>query len=595
MRSTVAFAVGMTLLVAAPASAATDPLAALKSSCASRTSTDAKRPVGYRLCAAKLASFDGTGLDATLTLPPRGATRGRLPLLVFLHGLLSDKGEYLSATRAGTGADRKDAAYKTIRFNNVWFASRGYAVLNYTARGHGASGGSIELASRKVEVRDTQYLTGLLVDDPQLGVNRGRVGVVGSSYGGGQAWLLLTTRGAGAPEYGSWRSPAGRLVKLAAVVPTYTWTDLLYSLVPNGRQRTDRIVDSKTANRPLGIGKQTLLDGFVLTSQGKLPQRTLGWLARLNAGEPYAESDPIVAESRRELTEERSAYFQDGFFDALRAGTQRRIPVLAGQGWTDPIFAPIEAVRMYRRLRSVSPGYPIGLYFGDFEHLTALVKLRDLSTLHDLATRLLDRVLRKRGPAPSYDVRSAQSSCDKARFGPVVRAADWDALAPGRTALKLAGPKTTVSPLSDPRASALDPVLVSLQKGRGCLTAAAGSPPGAASWPLDVPAGTTTIGAPLLKLRVTSLAPDLELNARLWDVGPDGARTLVTRGAYRVVSPKPAGEDVEYELWGNHWRVEPGHRLELEVVQDDSTYLRRDNFAGSATIEGGELVLPTRG
>ena len=51
--------------------------------------------------------------------------------------------------------------------------------------------------------------------------------VLGSSYGGGQAWLLLTTRGEGVRQYGTWRSPAGAAVRLAAVVPQYTWTDLL--------------------------------------------------------------------------------------------------------------------------------------------------------------------------------------------------------------------------------------------------------------------------------------------------------------------------------------------------------------------------------
>ena len=249
---------------------------------------------------------------------------------------------------------------------------------------------------------------------------------------------------------------------------------------------------------------------------------------------------------------------------------------------------------MYNRLRAVSPGYPIGLYFGDFEHLTALVKLRDLSTLHDLGTRMLDNVLRKRGRRPDYAVRSAPTWCDPNRFGPVVRARDWISLAPGRLRVPLAGPKSTTSPLLDPRAPGLDPVAVSLQRGRGCLTATQGSPPGAASWDLGVAAGTTIAGAPLLRLHVQSLASDLELNSRLWDVAPGGTRSLVSRGAYRLVSPKPAGEDVEYELWGNHWILEPGHRLELEVLQDDSSYLRRDNVAGTATIESGELVLPTR-
>ena len=62
-----------------------------------------------------------------------------------------------------------------MRWNNVWFASRGYAVLNYSARGHGDSGGQIGLASRDVEVRDTHHLTGLLVDDARLRA-RGRGG-----------------------------------------------------------------------------------------------------------------------------------------------------------------------------------------------------------------------------------------------------------------------------------------------------------------------------------------------------------------------------------------------------------------------------------
>src|SRR3712207_5234796 len=114
----------------------------------------------------------------------------------------------------------------------VWFASRGYAVLNYSARGHGESGGQINLASRDFEVRDTQHLTGLLVDRarPLARIDRKRIGVIGGSYGGGQTWLLMTTRPDPKLDFGTWRSPAGRLVTLGAVVPMYTWSDLLYAL-----------------------------------------------------------------------------------------------------------------------------------------------------------------------------------------------------------------------------------------------------------------------------------------------------------------------------------------------------------------------------
>src|SRR3954453_6955951 len=79
----------------------------------------------YRICEGKLASFDGTQLDATVTVP---VAARHPPLGVFLPGLLADKREYLSADRAGPGS------YKTVHWNNRWFASRGWAVLNYSAR-----------------------------------------------------------------------------------------------------------------------------------------------------------------------------------------------------------------------------------------------------------------------------------------------------------------------------------------------------------------------------------------------------------------------------------------------------------------------------
>ena len=161
-------------------------------------------------------------------------------------------------------------------------------MLNYSARGHGGSAGSIELASKAVEVRDARRLIGLLVDAGGLvRIDPRKVGVIGSSYGGGQAWLLMTTREDDALPFGQWRSPAGKRVRLAAVVPDYTWTDLVYSLVPNGRQRSEGVVDSATANTPLGVPKLSLIDGFLASAGSRLPSEAYGWLARTTAGEPY--------------------------------------------------------------------------------------------------------------------------------------------------------------------------------------------------------------------------------------------------------------------------------------------------------------------
>ncbi|HKP89616.1 MAG TPA: CocE/NonD family hydrolase [Thermoleophilaceae bacterium] len=523
-------------------------------------------------------SFDGTPLDVTLTLPAKATSR-RLPLVAFLHGFLADKSEYLSRTRAGRGR------YQTVHWNNIWFASRGYAVLNYSHRGHGESGGDIELASRDYEVRDAQFLTGRLADagSSLARIDPSKVGVIGSSYGGGQAWMLMTTRRDPSLQYGTWRSPRGKLVKLAAVVPTYTWTDLLYSLVPNGRHRVSGHL-REAARNPTGIAKQTLLDGFLASAGTRLPQQVYSWLTRVNAGEPYDEpNDPLVQEAKRALTNDRSAYYQGGYFDALRAHRVRRVPVLAGQGWTDPIFPAIETLRMYTRLRRASPGYPIQIYFGDFEHLTALVKIPDLAVLHGLGNRLFDHYLRGRGRRPRFDVRAAVSNCDPKAFGPVYRAKRFSGLAGGIEQFAFEGlPQQTVSKLSpDPF---VDPVVLSQVNGRGCITRGPETTPGAAYYTLRVEPGTTIVGLPRLTIRYRATAPDFELNSRLWDVAPGGARTLVTRGAYRG-GPSLGPATVTYEMFGNAWRVRPGHVLQLELLQDDSTFLRTDNVPSTVTIE----------
>jgi predicted acyl esterase len=595
------------------ATARADDLDALRASC--------KADRGVTLCAGAVPSFDGTALDATVTLPEGPAPRGGRPLVVFLHGLLADKGEYLSDTAEGTGPDRGGNAYKTIRWNNRWFAARGYAVLNYSARGHGASAGSIELASKNVEVRDARRITGLLADAPWMALNPARIGVIGSSYGGGQAWLLLTTREDDGHPFGAWRSPGGRELRLAALVPGYTWTDLVASLLPNGHEDSRAVTDPATADAPLGVAKQTLLDGFIATAGDRLPTYVRRWLLRTNAGEPYdPASDTTLAEAKNALTLDRSAYFQDGYFAALEsdaaararvfarrarcrrtrskkrcarahrmpARRQFRVPVLAAQGWTDPIFAPIEAVRMYTRLRALSPGYPIGMYLGDFEHLTALVKLPDLAAMHDDGTLLLDRALRGRGPKPRHDVRSAVTDCDPGAFGPILRAPTWDALAPTAVTYELAGPKLLTSAATEGRGSEIDPVVASSSRGRGCLTTT--TQPSAAAWTVTPQRPFTMAGLPRLTIDLRMTGGDATLISRLWDVAPDGRATLVTRGALRL-KPAPTGP-VATEMFGNAWAFKPGHQLQLEFTQTDATFFRPDNQPSSIAVDAVRLELP---
>ena len=251
---------------------------------------------------------------------------------------------------------------------------------------------------------------------------------------------------------------------------------------------------------------------------------------------------------------------------------------------------------MYDRLRSARRRYPIQLYLGDFEHLTSIARVADLAYFHRLGNKLLDRALRRRRGRVRFDVRSAATQCDPSRFGPVVRAKSFRRLARRRIDFELPGPREAVSPAPDPRRGvAVDPLVQSLRRGRGCLTTRLGPGPGVASWSVPVGRGFTLRGMPRLGLSFRTAASDLELNSRLWDVDPGGTETLVTRGAQRVLRPDPAGTTVSYELFGNHWRFQPGHRLLLELAPDDSPYLRRDNFPALVTVDAARLTLPVRG
>ncbi|HZA20321.1 MAG TPA: hypothetical protein VE889_05640, partial [Actinomycetota bacterium] len=333
----------------------------------------------FRICKGKVATPDGAArLDADVTLPPRG--RGPFPLVVLMHGIGGSKTSYESTTIKGAG--------ERHHLSNLWFASRGYAVLNFTSRGLDTGrlreGGNVagstcvddeiqsvdhddelyeddpaclaQLSHLNYEVRDTQYLIGRLVDGTLLdaggvGVARRRIGVVGVSYGGGPAWILT--------QRNVWRSPRGSRVRLAAAVPIITWTDLVSALLPNGRGRDDAVAEPDVEARrtqPPGVLKQSLMAALYLalnatsTKPFQLTDYFNTWYERVLMGEPYA--DEIAADAIHKLLTNRSAYYI-----SKRGGF--RTPTLAVQGFTDLLFSALEPLRMYQRLRTEDEGAPM--------------------------------------------------------------------------------------------------------------------------------------------------------------------------------------------------------------------------------------------
>ncbi|MGH2972487.1 MAG: CocE/NonD family hydrolase [Gaiellaceae bacterium] len=552
--------------------------------------------VSYMKCSGKIASFDGIGLDTDISIPVAATRAG--PTLVMLHGWSQDKTFWEADTAAGDGAG-------SWHWNNVWFVSKGWIVVNYTARGFQQSCGMTDqdanctpngythLADRRFETRDSQTLLGKLVDagiaDPK------KLATTGDSYGGGQSWLLATSL--------PWQSPNGVKLQLAAAVPMYGWTDLLDSLAPNGRA-TPAIDQSAPQNVPLGIAKASYTAGLYAVGRaeanGRYDENPLDFgtnldeqTARIDQGEPY---DPSIDPELQQIVDSytyRSAYDATDYFDALKARTVHPVPVLSIQGWTDPLFPPVQTLQMVRKLKAVDPSYPVQMVFGDVGHSNAENPAWQWQPINTLAYGFLEaNVLGKKALAPAQQAYAFQTECG-ATTGPAPIAGQWDSLASSSVALTSTTAKTTSSVDPNPADGVdSDPIANS-----GCLSESSSTTdPGAAYYSFPS-TGEHLLGLPIVRLPYTLTGQDATVAFKLWDEKPDGSKTLVTRGDYRLSTSAgdPATGVLKTYLYGNDWVFPAGDTIVLQVTQNDAPYLRPDNEPSAIDWSGVSLDLPTYG
>jgi X-Pro dipeptidyl-peptidase (S15 family)/X-Pro dipeptidyl-peptidase C-terminal non-catalytic domain len=580
------------------------------------------------------ADPDGyVALDVDVSIPTTPPPAGGYPLIAFMHGCC-----------AGTKTDWERGTFDSPRehwhYNNAWFASRGYVVLNYTARGfrNGTQGstGQTQLDSRQFEINDFQYLAGLIADDSFFSVNPQKVVATGGSYGGGFSWLALTD-----PK---WSSPGGRDMKLAAVAPRYGWTDLVYSLIPNGRHSQQwwdlPAFDGSDTTDPLGTPKQSLTSvlfgsGFIGTT---FPPYIVDAFTCLNQPDPY-ETNPLcqstINNTLPEFISDRSAYYQNGFFKKIARNPSYRIPVFNAATLTDPLFTPIENLRMSNRLHRAVRNYPIQQYFGDYEHFVQnkakewgdvcgadhhVCNLADYAggdvnaTPNGLlrtgvTTRLnkfIDYYAQPSGdpspPRPKFDVTASLQICPQNADanhpadepGDTYTGSRFSRLAPYNLRLAMSGDQSTVNDAEpNPHATQADPIVNAFFNGSRCPVATAPAGPGVAVYDGDPLASTVTmIGATTLSIDYdATTSAGLQLNSRLYDVFPDGTAVMVDRGVWRATD---AHGTVTYELHGNGGRFPAGHKIRIEVAQDDAQFVKPSAIPSSAVIHGVRLEIPIR-
>ena len=516
-------------------------------------------------------------LDVTVLTTDPAVAR---PAVVLAHGF------------GGTKDDLADTA-RTL-------AQDGYAVITFTARGFGASGGLIHLNHPAYEGADARRIVDLAAARPEVLKAGGDpvVGFAGASYGGALALLV-----------------AGLDPRVDAIVPAFTWNRLDQALFPQYRVAgaADSLADVTPVGGP-GVFKQ-------------------GWASRLFTGAGRSGNrgptgtDPVcgrftaelcsgyrrVAETGRPspaLLDLLAESGPDPVLGAVRAPTS----IVAGED--DTLFPLDQADANLRGLPASTPvrlTWVAGGHDGDLSLDALLTDLRGWfgryldggagSAAADPAFTVLvpETPLVGRGGVRDPETRVAATY--PGRDGPV-----------GERRLALHGDAQTIvaPPGGEPAA------LTNLPGG-----GARGEAAGAAGYPLGVLPGQSAtfttapvagpvpvIGSGRVELVVTSSAESATLFVSLWDLGPDieGEATagggLVPSTAvlpHRTVAPvrlsgltpgQPSRVTVALPAVAHQVPVE--HRLQVVIATTDQAYARPDQPAVHSVALAGEpvLVLP---
>lgn len=607
---------------------------------------------GVRHCAndgdaLRVPSFDGVPIDVDVTLPPTGD--GPWPTLVMINGLGGDKSQLqgnveppssgpLADLSGGQADTPPPLPPNTTRYDNLWYAANGYAVVNLATRGFGGScgfgalgvgtqggaklqtgpcaDGFVRIGDARYEARDVQHLLGLLVDQ---GISLPTAnGATGFSYGGGISAILGKLRdrvmcdgadrgdlcdGAADGEFVPWTSPDGTPMAMGAVYGQWLWTDLLGSVLPNGRYVDLDTSTIDDVTDPIGVYLKSYIDALLLLSESRGYVQNTGtgefeWdleriVLELNAGEPY---DAVIDEIGDAIIARHGALFLDG----------EPAPTLLQSGWTDDVFPPRESLKHYQRIREqFGEDAPVAVLLSDYGHARSSNRDASSTAFNDAAFAWFERYLKDDvdagEPAPgsvtAWSLTCPAGPDGAAEGGPFV-APDWASLHPTSVTFGDPAPQTVVNPGGDPTVGLeFDPIPQTnplFATFDPCKTVPAPSPPPGtvATYDLDITEPTLMMGLPTIRGELTATGLFPQLAGRLYEVDADGNHRLLTRGVYRVED----GQDgpFTFQLNGNAYELQPGTTLRLELAPSDAPQFRQPTTPFSVEVRDVTVELPTR-
>ncbi|MFH8636917.1 CocE/NonD family hydrolase [Streptomyces goshikiensis] len=474
----------------------------------------------------------------------------------------------------GFGGSKEDT-----RAQAEQLARDGYAVLTWSARGFGRSGGRIGLNDPEREVKDVSRLIDWLARQPEVQLDADgdpRVGVSGASYGGAVSLLA-----------------AGYDRRVDAIAPQISYWNLADSLFPDGVFKklwtgiffttgaAEGLQPSATAPETQD-GRDARPGTPAATGCGRFEPELCAMYERVAvAGKPDAEA--------RELLEKRSP---------SAVGDRIKVPTLIVQGQDDSLFPLGQADAMARAV--AANGAPVAVDWAAGGHDGGM---RESGRTQARVTSWFDHYLKgdeKAATGPAFRV-SRSGGIDSTDGEVQLRGATgerYPGLTSGPHPIALTGREQT---FANP-AGATPPALSALP-GIGGQLAAFGAGlsldfPGqnARFESAPLPAGLRITGTPTVTLKVRSTAADgsAVLFGKVYDVGPDGRQQVLPSQLVAPVRVENAGNGatVALRLPAIDHAVEAGHRLRLVVAATDLGYASPAAPATYTVAVEGPLAVP---
>jgi predicted acyl esterase len=540
-------------------------------------------------------TFDGVSLDVNVAIPPEpeGGEDGNFPVVMMFHGY--------AGTKIGLSGMRRwlSQGYATFSMTTRGFGESCGSTASRTAAGSSCDAGYVRLMDTRYEVRDAQEFVGELVDEDLVDPNA--IGATGASYGGGMSMALAALKDRKMLPNDSlvdWESPDGTPLHIAAAAPEIPWTDLAYSLVPNG-STLDYVSDAPylSGNGRIGVEKeawvntlylQGLVNGFYAPS-GTPGADLTGWRILLDLGGPY-DDDPEAQAIIDEIAQRHSSYYIDH--------SEPPAPSMITNGWTDDLFPAMEAIRFYNRTRTQYPDTPLALNLLDFGHPRSQNKGATVAAMAAAENAWFDYYLKGNGDTPPNQVQAMTQTCPSgaAPGGPYVADA-YPELSKGEIRFR-SGPRQTISKTGTqygPEFGNTPANTPPPPPATACTQSDAADNPKTVNYRLDpAPAGGfTLIGSPTVIADFTAPGDNTQVAARLLDVGPDGQQTLVARGLWRPdISTRPDRQ--VFQLNPNAYHFDEGHIAKLELLPEDAPYGHASPGQKRVDVQDLELRLPVR-